>query len=456
MSPGRVLLVEDDAAMRDLLAEDLRRRGLEVRACASAEEAFRWLQAEEWDVVLTDLRMPGMTGIALCERVRSNRPEVPVVVLTAFGSLETAVAAIRAGAFDFVSKPVEMEVLAIAIERALRHRALQREVRVLGEAVRRTERFEELLGRSPPMVDLFSVLERVADSDASVLLVGESGTGKEKVARAIHGRSRRSKGPFAAVNCAALPDALLESELFGHVRGAFTDARQDRRGIFFQADGGTLFLDEIGDCSPALQGKLLRALEERRVRPLGADREIPFDVRLVAASLRDLDAAVEEGRFRDDLYFRVNVVRIQIPPLRERGSDVLLLAQHFLEEIAVKSGKTPPRLSDPAARMMLEYAWPGNVRELRNAMERACALARGETLTPEDLPEKIRAYRADRMVVGSDDPSEFVPMEDLERRYIGNVLKAVGGNKTLAARILGFDRKTLYRKLQRYGLGPGA
>ncbi|HET6203184.1 MAG TPA: sigma-54 dependent transcriptional regulator [Planctomycetota bacterium] len=452
MRQGKVLLAEDDAAMRAMLAEELGRRGLEVRAFARSEEAFRAFPEEAFDVVLTDLRMPGMSGIALCERIAANDPDVPVIVLTAFGSLESAVAAIRAGAFDFVSKPVEMEVLAIAIARALEHRALRREVRVLHEAVQRAGRFEDLLGKSPPMLDLFSVLERAADSEASLLLVGESGTGKEVVARAVHARSRRSRGPFAAVNCGALPDPLVESELFGHARGAFTDARRDRKGIFFQADGGTLFLDEIGDGSPSFQAKVLRALEERRARPLGSDREIPFDVRLVSATHRELEAPVEEGRFREDLYFRINVVRVRIPPLRERGSDVLLLAQHFVEGLAARSERPPPRLSDAAARMLLDYAWPGNVRELRNAMERAVTLARGDLLTAEDLPEKIRSYRPERVLVGSEDPTELVPMEELERRYIGNVLRAVRGNKTTAARVLGFDRKTLYRKIARYGI----
>ncbi len=455
MNHGRLVVVEDDKDMRETLTIDLTRRGFVVDAFGEAALAFEHVRTVPCDAVLTDLRMPGMDGLALCERVVANCPELPVVVITSFGNLETAIGAIRAGAFDFVSKPVDFELLAIAIDRAVRHGQLSREVRNLTAGDKDLVRFDELLGGSPPMKRLYRDLESCAANDASVLVVGESGTGKEVVARVLHGRSVRRKGPFCAINCGAVPDNLLESELFGHVRGAFTDARSDRRGVLFQADGGTLFLDEIGECSPAFQVKLLRALEERRARPVGSDRELPFDVRLIAATNRDLESAIEEGRFREDLYFRINVIQLRLPPLRERGSDVLLIAQHFVETFATRSGKDVRGLSDAAAARLLDYGWPGNVRELRNAIERAVALTREARIVIEDLPEKIRAYESDRIVLGSHDPTELVPMAEIERRYITNVLKSVAGNKTAAARVLGFDRKTLYRKIEAYRIDPG-
>jgi two-component system response regulator HydG len=289
----------------------------------------------------------------------------------------------------------------------------------------------------------------VARSDAPVLVTGETGTGKELVARAIHGASARRGAPFVAVNCAAVPDALLESELFGHVRGAFTDAREARAGLFVHAAGGTLLLDEICDLPLSLQPKLLRALQERRVRPLGASAEVPLDVRIVAATNRDLEAAVEQGSFRQDLLFRLDVLRVEVPPVRARGGDVLLLAQRFIRSCAERAGKDVVGLSRGAAEKLLHYGWPGNVREIQNCIERAVALTRHEEILVEDLPERIREYGRSHVLVASEDPSELVPMEVVERRYIARVLDAVGGNKTLAARILGFDRKTLYRKLDR-------
>jgi two-component system response regulator HydG len=445
---ARVMIVDDDPDMCAVVEEDLRRRGYEVGTFPSGEAAFDALLREDFDLVLTDLRLQDMDGIELCDRIVANRSEVPVVVITAFGSLETAVAAIRAGAYDFVTKPIEMDILHISLERALRHRQLSERVKTLSDALERTREYEELIGRSPPMERLYDHLDRLATSDASVLITGESGTGKELVARAIHRRSSRCEGPFVGVNCSALPESLLESELFGHVKGAFTDAREVRKGLFLQAEGGTLFLDEIADIPLSLQPKLLRALEERKVRPVGGDREISFDARLVSATNADLETAMEEGRFREDLWFRVNVVQLELPPLRVRGGDILLLAQHYLEHYASRSGKPVTALSKAVAEKLAGYAWPGNVRELRNAIERAVALTRHTELTVEDLPERIRNYRSRDFQVG-DDPDELLPMHEVERRYLRHVLNVVDGNKTMAARILGFDRKTLYRKLAR-------
>jgi two-component system, NtrC family, response regulator AtoC len=446
---GRVLIVDDDRSMCEMLEVGLVARGFEIKWVTSAAEALEGLGAADVDVVVTDLKMRGVGGLQLCERVVATRPDVPVIVITAFGSMETAIAAIRAGAYDFITKPLEVDALALALTRAVQHRELRHEVKRLRRVVDDARGFGDLLGASPAMAQVYDLLERFLESDASVLISGESGTGKELVARALHRRGRRSGGPFVAVNCAAVPEALLESELFGHVRGAFTDARAARTGLFLHATDGTLFLDEIGDLPLPLQPKLLRALQERVVRPIGGDTELPFNVRLIAATNRDLEAAVEERRFREDLFFRVNVLHIELPPLRARGSDVLLLAQSFVDRFAAQTGKNVVGVSSGVAERLLAYAWPGNVRELQNCIERAVALSRHDELTVEDLPEKVRTYRRSHVVVAGDDPSELVPLEEVERRYILKVLEAVGGNKTLAARVLGLDRKTLYRKLER-------
>ena len=443
---GRVWVVEDDAEMAELLRSQLSRREYDVRALASGSAALEQLASEDVDVVVTDVRMRGLDGIQLCDRLREARPDVPVLVITAFGSLDTAVAAIRAGAFDFLAKPFEIEELVFRLDRALQHRRLSEEVKRL----RATQRphVEELSGESEVMGRLRELVARVAPNDSPVLILGETGSGKERVARALHQHGLRPAGPFVALNCAALPEHLIESELFGHARGAFTDARTARTGLLVHANGGTLFLDEIGELPLALQPKLLRALQEQRVRPVGGEQEVAFDARVVAATNRDIESAVEDGRFREDLFFRLDVLRIDVPPLRARGSDVLLLAQQFLTERAARSGKPVTGISRAAAEKLLAYAWPGNVRELQNCIERGLALTQHEQLMPEDLPDRIRSYGRAHVVVASDDPAELVPLEVVEQRYVARVMESVGGNKTLAAQILGLDRKTLYRKLK--------
>ena len=448
---GRVLVVDDDRRMCETLEVVLAKSGFAVRWTTEAAEVPALLEADDTDVVLTDLQMHGMSGLELCERIVSNRPDVPVVVITAFGNLDTAIAAIRAGAYDFLTKPPEMDALVVALERAVQHRTLREEVKRLRRVVEASNRFGPLLGTSHAMRGIYDLLDRIVDATASVLVTGETGTGKEVVARALHERGPRRQRPFVAINCSAMPEALLESELFGHVRGAFTDARAPRTGLCVQANGGTLLLDEIGDMPLALQPKLLRMLQERRVRPVGGDEEIPIDVRVVATTNRDLRALIDEGRFREDLYFRVNVIHIALPPLRARGGDVLLLAQHFLEAHATRAGKRITGLSPAAAQKLLAYDWPGNVRELQNCIERAVALARYEEIAVDDLPEQIRAYRRSHVLVAGDDPSELVSLAEVERRYILRVLEASGGSKTLAASVLGITRKTLYRKLLEYG-----
>ena len=446
--PGRILIVDDEQSMCELLEVDLRMRDFKTAWFTVAEKAFQALSKESFDVVLTDLNMPGVGGLDLCERIVANRPDIPVIVMTAFGSLETAIAAIRAGAYDFVTKPIEMNLLGVTLNRAVQHRNLQEKVKLLSEAVARSERFGDILGSSAPMQELFDQLARFADSETSVLITGESGTGKELVARAIHRQSRRAEKPFVAVNCAAIPDTLLESELFGHAAGAFTDARGERKGLFLQAEGGTLLLDEVGELPLTMQPKLLRALEGNVIRPVGSDQEVPLDVRILTATNRDLETAVEDGRFREDLFFRINVIQCDLPPLRARGTDILLLAQHFLEIFASREKKQVTDISKAVAEKLLSYAWPGNVRELRNVIERAVALTRYDRLGLEDLPEKICNYRSSQVFIGGEDPTELVALEEIEQRYILHVLQSVDGNKTLAARILGLDRKTLYRKLK--------
>ena len=448
---SRVLIIDDEPSVCELLDAGLSKRGFSTAYRTSGDAALELLATEDFDVVVADLHMKGMNGLALCERITQSRPDLPVIVITAFGNLDAAIAAIRAGAYDFLPKPFELEVLRIAVERAVKHRALRDEVKRLRKAAAEAHEFEEMIGGSPVMKAVYDLLDRVADVDTSVLITGESGTGKELAARALHRRSSRGAGPFVAVNCAAVPEALLESELFGHVRGAFTDARTPRTGLFQRAQGGTLFLDEIGDMPIGLQPKLLRVLQEKVIRPIGADDEVPIDVRIVSATNRDVEAAVEERRFRQDLYYRIHVVHVEMPPLRSRGTDVLLLAQKYVERFALKASRNITGLSPSAAEVLLAYPWPGNVRELSNCMERAVALTSFEQIGVQDLPEKIRQHKASHVVIASDDPAELVSLEEIERRYILRVMEAVRGNKTRAAEILKLDRATLYRKLARYG-----
>jgi two-component system response regulator HydG len=452
VSSHRVLVVDDDADMCAELERMLTRRGFAVVTRQAADAAFELLRDEDFDVVVTDLNMRGMNGIELCDRIVQNRRDIPVVLVTGFGSMEAAIAAIRAGAFDFLTKPFNADQLVVSIERAIRHRELEAEVKRLRREVTERTTFGEILGASTAMQAVFDMIERVADSDATVLVTAESGAGKELVARAIHQASKRKSGPLIAINCAAMPEALLESELFGHVKGAFTDAKTTKRGLFVEASGGTLFLDELAELPLGMQAKLLRALEERKVRPVGATTEIDFDVRIVAATNQDLETLALEKRFREDLYYRVNVVHIEVPPLRSRGNDVLLLAQTFVERFAKRHGKTITGIAPEVAAKLLSYSWPGNVRELQNSMERAVALARFEQLVVDDLPPRVRDYKPSHVVVAASDPTELVTLEEVEKQYIARVMEAVAGNKTEATKVLGIDRSTLYRKLERYGI----
>jgi DNA-binding NtrC family response regulator len=446
---GRLLVVDDDGETCDLLREILEHQSYAVTALTSAHEALSRVVHEDFDAVLTDLGMEEMNGIDLCRRILEARPDLPVIVGTGQGSMETAIAAMRAGAYDFVTKPFDPKLLALTLARGVQHHRLRDELKRLQKNLAlRTP--PGLVGQSAGMQRVLELVGRVADSEASVLLQGETGTGKELVARLIHASGKRRDGPFVAVNCAAVPHALIESELFGHARGAFTDARTERTGLFLEASGGTLFLDEIGELPLETQPKLLRALQERTVRPVGSNSEQPFDVRILAATNRDLEFEVFEKRFREDLYYRINVVTLELPPLRNRGTDVLALAQHFLGKFAERAGRTPLTIAPSTAEKLLAYAWPGNVRELENCLERGVTLARFDQLTVEDLPDKVRNFKAERFVVAADDPTEVVTLEELERRYLLRVLSLVGGNKSQAAQMLGVDRRTMYRKLARY------
>jgi len=446
----KVLCIDDDQDQCDLLQAALTRMGFAPTTSTSPTEALELAVKESFDVILTDLGMGEMDGLALCERMLGARPGIPIIVLTGQGSMEAAIGAMRVGAYDFLTKPVEPKFLSISVARAVQHHRLTVEVARLKEALHDRPSASSIIGESAVMVRVNDLIQRIGVSEASVLIHGETGTGKELVARAVHNASPRSEGPFVALNCAAIPPHLLESELFGHARGAFTDAKTARQGLFTEANGGTIFLDEIAEMPLEMQAKLLRAVQERKVRPIGATAEVAFDARIVAATHRDLELEVQARRFRQDLFYRINVVRIDVPRLRERGGDILRLASFFLQRSTSKASKGKLELSPAVAERLLAYDWPGNVRELENCIERAVALARFDQLTIEDLPEKIRAYRADRFLMSANDAAEIVSLEELERRYITRVIKLLGGNKARAAQLLGLDRRTLYRKLEKY------
>jgi DNA-binding NtrC family response regulator len=423
--------------MRDVVSSVLGRRGFQVVCLNTAEAALATLADQEFEAIVTDLHMQGMDGLEFCRRAMECRPAVPVIVVTGFGSMESAVAAIRAGAYDFVTKPFQMEDLVLTLTRAVQHRQLGEEVKRLRTAVEATKPAGDIIGESRPMKEVYAFLARMQETDATVLITGESGTGKELVARAIHERGQRRAGPFVAINCAAIPETMLESELFGHMKGAFTDARASRQGLLVEANGGTLFLDEIGEMPLSMQAKLLRALQERRARPVGGNQEVAFDARIVCATSRDLEADVAEHRFREDLFYRINVIRIHLPPLRARGNDILLVAQHLIERFARHSKKQVLGITSPAAEKLLAYAWPGNVRELSNCMERAVALTSFDHVVVDDLPEQIRTYRSSVLVVPTANPAELISMAEVEKHYRKLETYAEPGPASLALTVQG-------------------
>ncbi|MFH2074854.1 MAG: sigma-54 dependent transcriptional regulator [Pseudomonadota bacterium] len=448
----RILVVDDDDSHRIMLRAVLSEDGYAITEAADGTEAVRAVEKDAFDVVLLDIRMTVMDGIEALTEIRKISPLVPVLIMTAFASVKTAVEALKAGAFDYLTKPLDIEELKILIEKALEHYHLRAENLVLKERLGDRFDFSRIIGRSPKMKTLLDTLAMVAPTDATVLIMGESGTGKEVAANAIHHNSPRAGQPFVKVSCAALPETLLESELFGHEKGAFTGAVSRREGRFQLAHRGTIFLDEIGEMSPALQAKLLRVLQEKEFEPLGSDRTAKVDIRVIAATNRDLDKDVREGRFREDLYYRLNVVPIVMPPLRERREDIPLLAEHFLTLCREKNRKAVKEISGKALDALVRYDWPGNIRELENSIERAVIMAREDVIGTADFPPQIRKLSRDEGKDGFGIP-DGVSLAEMERALIIKTLAETGGNRTRAAEILGINRRTLQNKLKEYRLG---
>jgi two-component system NtrC family response regulator len=446
--PFRILVVDDEPAQRELVSGFLRKQGFDVAEASDGSGALARFKREPFDLVLTDQRMPDLSGLDVLQGVRAVTPEAGVIVMTAYGTIETAVRAIKAGAADYLTKPLNLDELLHRIHSVRERQRLLTENRELREALVDRHRIEGIIGESGRMQEALSLVRRVAPSDATVLIRGESGTGKELIARALHHASPRASGPMVSVNCAALPETLLESELFGHERGAFTGAVTTRKGRFELADGGSLFLDEIGDLPPHLQVKLLRVLQEREIERVGSARSIPVNVRMLAATHRDLEGLVREGRFRDDLYYRINVVTIALPALRERREDLPLLIDHFLRRFSAKSGKSIRGLTAQAREALLRYDYPGNVRELENLIERAVVLTRDDVVGLPDLPLTLHESAQD-----PERPAGLVAaVEGLERRMIRDALGRAGGVQTRAAEMLGISERVLRYKLRKYGL----
>jgi DNA-binding NtrC family response regulator len=438
-----ILVADDEPSMRESLKVFLEEEGFSTLTAGDGVEASAILAREGADLVICDLMMPRMGGMELLRTLKEKDPEVPVIIMTGFGTIESAIEAIKAGAFDFITKPFKLDRLLIIIQNALEKRRLFHENRYLRQQLENRYSFANIIGKSPKMQEVFRLIEQVAASDSTIVIQGKSGTGKELVARAIHYNSPRKGRPFVSVNCGGLTESLLESELFGHLRGAFTGAIASKRGLIQEAQGGTLFLDEIGDMPPSMQVKLLRALQEGEIRPVGGTDLIKVDVRFISATNQDLAKAVEEGRFREDLYYRLNVITLTIPDLAERKEDIPLLVAHFLEKYSSAAKKELSGISPEAMAALMDYLWPGNVRELENCIERAVVLAKGKEILPRDLPASLRAGSEDRSI------RVRIPLTlaELEKEAIEKTLQYAKGNKALAAKLLGISERTLYRRL---------
>lgn len=450
-STVNILVVDDDRETRELLREVLSEEGYHVVTSGSGEEALEIGKQECFDVIISDMKLgPNLNGLDVLRAYKSIQPESEVILITAFGSMETAIEAVKAGAFDYLSKPFKIEEVLLQVGRALENRNLLRENRNLKRQLGSQVQLSSLIGRSPAMLEVYKKIAMVSDSRSTVLIYGESGTGKELVAKAIHHNGPRASQRFFAVNCGALTETLLETELFGHVRGSFTGAIENKRGIFEEASGGTALLDEVAEMSPALQVKLLRTIEEQEIKRIGSNQLIEIDVRIIAASNRKLAELVEQGKFREDLYYRLRVIEVNLPPLRERSEDIPLLVEHFLKEFGRERGRAFS-VSPQALSELVSYAWPGNVRELENALEAAVALNRSGVIVPEDLPPKVRAEsrKGDRF---QDLYADLPSLDELEKRYLAHVLRVTGENKAKTAGILGINRKTLYRMVERFKL----
>jgi DNA-binding NtrC family response regulator len=423
----------------------LKGEGFSVLAIGESLEASRILRKEEFDVIITDLKMKGLKGLDLLEEAKKVAPLTPVIIITAFGTIQSAIQAMKLGAYDYITKPFQIDELVLTVKKALENRLLKKEVVRLKKEVESRYHFHHLIGKSSSMQKIYDLIERICDSSNNILITGESGTGKELVAKAIHYSGIRKDRPFIGVNCAAIPETLLESELFGYKRGAFTDAKTDKKGLIFEATKGTILLDEITEMSPLLQAKLLRVIEEKEVRPLGDTNAYRIDVRIISATNRDIKERIQQGRFREDLYYRLKVIDMELPPLRERREDIPLLVQHFMNKL----GEGPKKIlsvSEDSLKILTAYSWPGNVRELENVIQRAMTLCRGEIIQPEDLPLHM-VQEADENLAEKGLRKKYT-LDQLEKEYIRKVLIEVGGNKSKAAEILGLDRKTLYRKLE--------
>ena len=441
-----ILVVDDELEMRQLLQDTLEEEHYRVVVASDGQEALTHMETEKFLVILTDLRMKGMDGLGLLEQVVQKYPESNLIMMTAFGTVESAVEAMKQGAFDYLTKPVKTDELLVTVKKALRDALLRHEVQQLRQAVGREFAFDQILGKSKPMRDIFDLIRRVADSQTNILITGESGTGKELVAKALHFNSQRKSKPFVPVNCAAIPELLLESELFGHVRGAFTDAKSDKHGLFEEAHDGTLFLDEVSELPMMLQAKILRAVQEREIRRVGATKPTLVNVRLIAATNVLLAEEVKAKRFREDLYYRLNVIEIHLPPLRERKEDIPLLAHGLLQKSLTAQQKHVEGIADSALARLIDYPWPGNVRELENIVERAATLTQGQKISLEDLPLNIQNIQGEGQFI-EDAVDQILPLAQVEQSYIRRVLEKLGGNKYQTAQVLGIDRKTLYRKL---------
>jgi two-component system NtrC family response regulator len=449
---GSILLVDDDESLRRVAEYQLAEAGHRVVARGTGAEALEAATKDRFDLVVTDVLMPGMTGLELVDRLRASHPDVVPVVITAHGDVETAVRAMQSGAFDFLEKPFTKERLVVAVEKALQYAALRDENRRLRALAAAPPAFASFVGASSALKRFLDDLRLAADSDATVLLQGESGTGKELAARAVHESSKRAGAPLVVVNCAAIPETLVESELFGHRRGAFTGATEDRKGKFEAASRGTIFLDEVGELPPSAQARLLRVLQEGEVDTVGAAKPVRVDVRVVAATRADLEARVREGSFREDLWFRLHVVPLRIPPLRERVGDVPLLLEHFLARSATRHGRAVPRIEPAAMDRMERHDWPGNVRELENLVERLVVLGRGDTIRETDLPAAVRSEGPRLGGARIEIPPEGLVLEEVERGLLEEALRRHGGNQSAAARFLGISRQTLIYRMKKFGL----
>jgi len=455
-----ILIADDDEVSCQLFAETLESDGFRVDQVTSGDTALSSLDGEPYDLLVIDVRMPGMSGLDVTRIVHEKYPALPIIVMTAFGSIETAVEAIHEGAFDFISKPMNLAELKNIVSRALAQRSLQRRVeKTAAPDGEYPSQLGKIIGKSPPMLEVYKTVARVAPTKSTVLILGESGTGKELIARAIHEHSPRANGPFVAVDCGALTETLLESELFGHMRGSFTGAVADKKGVFEEAQGGTCFLDEIGGISPSMQARLLRVLQEHEIRRVGGKEWMAVDVRVLAATNQDLAEAVTNGEFRQDLFYRLDVVTINLPPLRQRADDIPLLTQHFLKYYSQDCGKPVSAISDRAMELLCSYRWPGNIRELEHAVEQAVALSYQPVLTPEDLPREIREQNAHNFPFHTAATTQFnfpdtPSLEEVKKRYVRHVLQLTDGNVSATARILNVDRRSLYRMLARYEIGP--